>query len=63
MKKQVIEQRGLTKYDRYGVYFTGSHFTRTRTIYIDGQGKLWIEWYGQIIEIEEADEYRTVEKY
>lgn len=65
MTKAEREQRGLLKWDKDKVYFTGSDFSKPRTIYIDGGGRYWVEWYGDIIEVEEPNSYgyKTVEAY
>lgn len=65
IKKSELEQRGLTKFDRDYIYLTGSQKEVVRTIYIDGAGRSWAEWYGDLIEVQPRTHYgyKTVLQY
>lgn len=63
--KEVKEQRGLSWFDRDKVFLKGSREYIERTIYIDREGRLWIEFYEQIIEVTRGNfgVFATVEAY
>ena len=50
---------------QHPIYLTGSMAWDRRNVY-EQDGKFYIKWYGQIVEVERrvgADHYRTVEAY
>ncbi len=46
------------------VYLTGSQKSVERTIYEDDNGRYYVKWYGNMIEVRRSGYgYATVEKY
>lgn len=55
----------MKSHGRYSIYLTGSHKHIERTVYEDENGKCYIKWYGDMIEVYrgQSGAYVTVEKY
>ena len=56
--------KGMESRGRESIYLSYSGFTVYRTVYKDADGRFWINFYNQKVEVEKPrDYYRTVEAY
>ena len=54
----------MKNHGRYRIYMTGSKCYIDRSVYEDKDGKCYIKWYGQMVEVKHSTcGYVTVESY
>lgn len=56
--------KGMKSHGRYDIHLRYSGETYYRVVYEDSDGRFWIDFYKQKVEVEKPhDYYRTVEAY